>query len=124
MEYNYRNPIYNQNGTIDCEIEHPNHGWIPFTADPNDVETTGKVLFDKIKAKGKIAAYVPPPIEVFEIEVRSKRDSLLKKTDWTQLPDVPEETKLLWAEYRQALRDVPEQSGFPYEVIWPTSPNS
>lgn len=122
MEYNYRNPIYNQNDTIDCEIEHPDYGWIPFTASPDDVETTGKILFDKIKSKGKIAAYVPPPIEVFESEVRFKRDSLLKETDWTQLPDVPEETKLLWAEYRQALRDVPEQSGFPYDVIWPEKP--
>jgi hypothetical protein len=32
----YRNPKYNSNGTIDCEINHPQHGWIPFTANPED----------------------------------------------------------------------------------------
>jgi hypothetical protein len=122
MEYNYRNPIYNQNGGIDCEVEHPEYGWIPFTASPDDVEESGRLLFDKIKKKGKIADYIPPSIEVFESEVRSRRDYLLKETDWTQLPDVPEETKLVWAEYRQALRDITEQSGFPYDIVWPEKP--
>lgn len=54
--------------------------------------------------------------------VRSSRAELLAETDWTQLADVPQATKDLWAAYRQALRDVPQQAGFPENVIWPQKP--
>jgi hypothetical protein len=54
--------------------------------------------------------------------VRSYRYELLVSTDWTQLADVPQATKDLWAAYRQALRDVPQQAGFPENVIWPQKP--
>ena len=55
---------------------------------------------------------------------RSERDALLKDCDWTQLDDTPlsNEKKLEWAVYRQALRDVPEQAGFPWSVVWPEKP--
>jgi len=53
--------------------------------------------------------------------VRSERDELLTRCDWTQLPDSPVD-KQAWADYRQALRDVPSQSGFPYSVVWPEEP--
>jgi hypothetical protein len=55
---------------------------------------------------------------------RSERDFLLKKTDWTQLPDSPltDAQKAEWSTYRQSLRDVPQQSGFPVNVVWPTEP--
>lgn len=51
-----------------------------------------------------------------------KRKSLLAASDWTQLPDVPLETKQAWATYRQALRDITTQEGYPFNVIWPTKP--
>lgn len=56
--------------------------------------------------------------------IKSARDMLLKKTDWTQLIDVSisEEDKKLWAEYRQKLRDIPKDFRTPNEVVWPTSP--
>lgn len=49
---------------IDCEIDHPVFGWIPFTASPDDVEAYGRELFDKLKAGefGAIADYVPPVV--------------------------------------------------------------
>jgi hypothetical protein len=53
--------------------------------------------------------------------VRSDRDSKLANSDWTQVADAPVD-KTAWANYRQALRDVPEQAGFPWEVIWPEQP--
>jgi hypothetical protein len=53
--------------------------------------------------------------------VRSERDYLLTSCDWTQLPDAPVDQQV-WADYRQALRDVPSQSGFPYSVVWPEEP--
>lgn len=54
-------------------------------------------------------------------EVRTKRDSLLNETDWTQMADtaLSEQKQEAYRIYRQALRDVPEQEGFPYEVLWP-----
>lgn len=55
-------------------------------------------------------------------EVRQKRDLFLVETDWTQLPDVPTATKELWGSYRQALRDIPQQEGFPKLVTWPEKP--
>jgi hypothetical protein len=61
------------------------------------------------------------PIVLAE-SVRSYRYELLVSTDWTQLADVPQATKDLWAAYRQALRDVPQQAGFPENVIWPQKP--
>jgi hypothetical protein len=53
--------------------------------------------------------------------VREKRDKLLQETDWTQLPDIPQETKNLWESYRQELRDITKQSD-PHNIIWPTLP--
>lgn len=55
-------------------------------------------------------------------KVRRERDVRLGYSDWTQLPDVPIETRQQWAAYRQALRDVPTQTGFPWEVVWPQRP--
>lgn len=55
-------------------------------------------------------------------EVLAQRSNLLQQSDWTQLPDVPEATKLAWQPYRQALRDIPTQSGYPFDVVWPTPP--
>lgn len=53
--------------------------------------------------------------------VRAKRDRLIAATDWTQLPDVPLATKEMWANYRQALRDVTLQAD-PFNIVWPTTP--
>ena len=55
-------------------------------------------------------------------EVRAERSAKLAATDWTQGADTPQATKDKYAPYRQALRDVPTQSGFPNTVIWPTQP--
>ena len=57
-----------------------------------------------------------------EKSVRTKRAKLLTASDWTQLPDVPLETKAAWATYRQALRDITDQAGFPFDVVWRAPP--
>jgi hypothetical protein len=54
-------------------------------------------------------------------EVRLERSSELAASDWTQLPDSPVNSAA-WLVYRQELRDVPAQSGFPWEVSWPEPP--
>jgi hypothetical protein len=56
-----------------------------------------------------------------EAEVRQQRNSRLADCDWTQLPDAPV-LRATWATYRQALRDVTAQEGFPWEVVWPEQP--
>ena len=52
---------------------------------------------------------------------RKHRDKLLSASDWTQLPDASADSAA-WATYRQALRDVPQQAGFPLNVVWPETP--
>ena len=56
-----------------------------------------------------------------EAEVRQQRNELLSACDWTQLPDAPVD-KAVWATYRQDLRDVTAQEGFPWEITWPEAP--
>jgi hypothetical protein len=54
--------------------------------------------------------------------VLMERKAKLVASDWTQLPDVPISTKAAWATYRQALRDITTQAGYPTEITWPTPP--
>ena len=66
--------------------------------------------------------FVPPaaPAPTAE-EVRAQRDNLLAESDWTQVTDAPVD-QAAWATYRQALRDIPDQAGFPENVTWPDKP--
>lgn len=59
-----------------------------------------------------------------EQEALMQRNVRLFESDWTQLPDVhlTAEQKAVWATYRQALRDVTDQDGFPSNVLWPQMP--
>jgi len=53
--------------------------------------------------------------------VRNSRTQMLKDCDWTQLADSTAD-KQAWAAYRQALRDITSQVGFPWTVQWPEQP--
>ena len=54
--------------------------------------------------------------------VRATRDTKLAESDWTQARDVTLANDADWQTYRQALRDVPTQEGFPWSVTWPEQP--
>ena len=54
--------------------------------------------------------------------VRAERNRRLSETDWTQGKDIPDSISTVWATYRQALRDVPAQAGFPWDINWPQQP--
>jgi hypothetical protein len=56
--------------------------------------------------------------------VRAQRNALLARSDWTQLADSPlsQELRDAWSQYRQRLRDVPNNASTTEEVIWPTAP--
>ena len=58
--------------------------------------------------------------------VREDRNKRLSECDWTQLADSPldADAKLAWALYREALRMVPQQAGFPWNVQWPLEPGA
>lgn len=102
--------------------------WAPngvvFTATPDDIEPHGVELYNRSLRGdfGPVQAYVPPSVDVVAAFVRTQRNTLLAQTDWTQLPDVSTEIKAKWAPYRQQLRDVTSQAGFPYNITWPTEP--
>jgi len=53
--------------------------------------------------------------------VRAERNRLIAECDWTQVEDSPVD-KAAWATYRQALRDLTLQAGFPFDVTYPTKP--
>jgi len=52
---------------------------------------------------------------------RDNRDNFLSQSDWTQVADAPVDATA-WGTYRQALRDIPDQAGFPNDINWPTKP--
>lgn len=101
-----------------------------------DPETTQASLNDPVEVEGKwFQKWETSPIPVAQLEekqnqkeqsVRTTRNQLLSSSDWTQLEDSPlsEDAKTEWALYREALRAVPEQDGFPDSVEWPVAPNS
>lgn len=57
-------------------------------------------------------------------QIIAKRNLLLQQSDWTQLPNNPltETKQQAWAVYRQQLRDIPQQPGYPSNVVWPQQP--
>lgn len=84
-------------------------GNVPFTA----AEETGRDAEEQ--------AYIAGANDRAAAEVRTERDAKLLASDWTQVADAPVD-QAAWASYRQSLRAVPEQAGFPNTVTWPTEP--
>jgi hypothetical protein len=69
--------------------------------------------------------YSPPAPPMTEDEARAMRDKLLAESDWTQMPDSPlsDEQREAYRVYRQALRDITAQEGFPASITWPELPS-
>jgi hypothetical protein len=78
------------------------------------------------------SAWIPPTQEVFDAaeatNVRATRDSILANevepivSNPLRWGGMTAEKQAAWAAYRQALLDIPQQSGFPHNVAWPTKP--
>ena len=83
-------------------------------ADKSATQTWTEVAMNNDEKKAAYDAKV--------IEVKTQRANMLNLSDWTQLSDNPldEATKQSWGVYRQALRDVSKQSGYPWDIAWPT----
>lgn len=78
-------------------------------------------IFTGSTAAADQAAYEAGKDSEQSTSIRDSRNRLLEFCDWTQLADSPVD-KSAWATYRQALRDIPDQSGFPWTINWPTQP--
>ena len=84
----------------------------------NGVEKIG----DKWYTKYSIRQQDKEPIDKQQAEnIRNRRDSLIKESDWRAVSDRKLEPG--WKEYRQALRDISKQEGFPHDVEWPVDPD-
>lgn len=101
-------------------------GTVPFLATSLDCEAHGREIFEHAASGrfGEVAPYVEVVVSIENLtsDIRSKRDKLLLETDWTQLFDVPQVTIEKWQPYRQALRDITLQTGFPVTIDWPIKP--
>ena len=75
-----------------------------------------KVLLDGVV----VDMDLPAPLPRTETQIMSERDNLIAATDWWATSD-----RTMTAEqtaYRQALRDITDQAGFPTDITWPTKP--
>ena len=89
--------------------------------DPN----TGKVTVGAEAVKPEISSdQLQPEMDAALLNsLRIERTHKLIETDWTQLPDVPEETREKYKEYRRQLRDITNSYQNVYEVVWPNKPS-
>jgi hypothetical protein len=121
-----------ENTWFEVEINHPEHGWIPYGLDPDDTDMTvdNSVLLELIGTD--FEAYVAPTQEELDAELaanlRGQRDQkLVQEVDpivtnplrWAELTEAKQAE---WTQYRTDLLNLPEQSGFPNSVTWPTKP--
>lgn len=105
----------------------------PFPA-PSDLKEDkyNRVGFEYKKVKGKWSREaVLIPVKEDEVdkrwatkceEVRDKRNALLASSDWTQLEDIDKKVRDRYKAYRQQLRDISKQEGFPFSVQYPAKP--
>ena len=134
--YQFKNAKYiDENGRIDCDINHPEHGWIPFTIDLSDTgsDIDVKKLHKSIIDSKDIQVYVPPTDEEINTakanEVRVTRDALLRNdvdpmvSNPLRWADLSDEKKKAWEKYRQDLLDITKQPKFPKVVTYPKKPD-
>lgn len=128
-----RNASYiDADGSIDCEINHPKYGWIPYTLRDDDTDMTVDNEAVKAILGSNIMAYVPPTQAELDAlaatDVRAERDWLLQNevdpivSNPLRWADMTTEQQNAWSQYRTDLLNITDQSGFPHSVTWPTKP--
>jgi hypothetical protein len=85
------------------------------------IEALSVALFSEMQPHAAPYAPTPPSAEQLASEIRAERNRLLAASDWTQVADAPVD-QAAWATYRQALRDITAQLGFPEQINWPEAP--
>ena len=122
----YKNARYTRHGKITCEVKHPTLGWIPYTASKDGTESFSRDLFNSIEKNGNVKPFKERKITNEEIaaSARKIRDDKLIGIDAVvsnplRWESFSEEQKDAYRKYRQELLDVPQQPGFPKEIVWP-----
>lgn len=125
--------LNDDNTIFDLEMNHPQFGWIPYTLKPDDPD--GSISNEELLSMigSNYAAYVPPTSEEIiakqAAQARVERDRQLRDNvdvmvsnslRWNELTD---DQRTEWTNYRTALLGVPQQSGFPQNINWPTIPS-
>lgn len=110
----YRNPQRSANGRIDCEINHPKYGWIPFTCDPQDTGAEFDVasLYAALAADPNTLEYVaPPPVVPQSVTPRQVRLVLLAQgllaSVEAMIAQQDEATRIAWQYASEFRRDDP-----------------
>lgn len=111
----YNTEIHGTNIPSDC-VEITEQTWTNLL----EAQSQGKVIQPNHSGYPIAVDFVPPAPTWNDI--RSKRDSLLKETDWAALPDVNFDKKQSWLVYRNMLRNIPQKFKSPEEVVWPEKP--
>jgi len=84
-------------------------------------QTGHGAVFDDAEDMSNWPNFQADPVAASATQIRAQRDELLASSDYMALADrITDE----WRTYRQALRDVPAQAGFPTSVTWPTLPDA
>jgi hypothetical protein len=124
--------LQSDNLRMDVEINHPKFGWIPYTLDPSDTDTT--IDNDAVMALigTDFAAYVAPTQAELDAaaaaQVRAERNNILATvvdpivSNPLRWADMTAEKQAEWSAYRTALLDITDQAGFPADITWPTKP--
>lgn len=90
------------------------------TVNTEATQVAGKWTYEWT-VRGKTVSELAGQKATLALSIRKQRDSLLVASDWTQIADAPVD-QAAWATYRQALRDITAQAGFPSDVTWPVAP--
>lgn len=104
----------------DGEVQNDKGQWIQNFVEQDMFKDTTNQAGEAVTKEEQEAAYQAKLDASSAAAVRSRRDGLLAETDWKGLSDVTMSSD--WAAYRQALRDIPSQSGFPHDITWPEKP--
>lgn len=100
--------------------------WLPYDSLTEKLVPCAPYIQDgwayTVEVEPKTQEEIDADTETEAVKVRAIRNGLLADCDWTQGKDISDSISIPWATYRQQLRDVPSQAGFPYNVTWPTKP--
>lgn len=117
---------------MDVEINHPEFGWIPYTVDPADTDTTIDNTAVMSLIGSNFTAYVAPTQAELDAaaaaSVRAERDAKLVNevdpivSNSLRWADLTAAKQAEWTQYRTDLLNITDQAGFPANVTWPTKP--
>ena len=131
-EYRNAKVLEADGSRIDVQINHPDYGWIDYTLDAHDTDMTidndalltligdDKEPFTPLTAEQK-KAELADAARMHRNFLLGEMDSILSNPlRWNAMSS---DDQAAWTTYRQALLDVPQQSGFPETISWPTKPD-